>query len=55
MKYESLKKTDINFKKSDIIIQKSDFDAKKSDFENEKLSEEYLMQKCRQYSYNIIL
>ena len=43
-----IKKSDINFQKSDICLQKSDI-------ENEKLSEEYLMQKCKQYSYNIIL
>ena len=43
----------IPLKKSDINLQKSDIGAKKSDIEDEKLSEEYLMQKCEQYSYNI--
>ena len=38
-----------------IPIKKSDINFQKSDIENEKLSEEYLMQKCKQYSYNIIL
>ena len=50
-----IKKSDINFQKSDIETKKSDISLQKSDIENEKLSEEYLMQKCKQYSYNIIL
>lgn len=48
-----LKKSDINLLKSDIESKKSDISLLKSDIENEKLSEEYLMQKCKQYSYNI--
>ena len=48
-----LKKSDINLQKSDIESKKSDISLQKSDIENEKLSEEYLMQKCKQYSYNI--
>ncbi|MCR4649086.1 MAG: putative DNA binding domain-containing protein [Lachnospiraceae bacterium] len=48
-----LKKSDINLQKSDIESKKSGISLQKSDIENEKLSEEYLMQKCKQYSYNI--